>query len=178
MANLRMLVVVWETGLDSITNESVMLLNLAIRDFIKNILMSVLTFKSAFQTYGNAELKYAIGSTSFNPYLRNSHPLYKYPQDVNSFFACHNNDYVSNFSPSKKIMENESSYNIYNSKLKMRAKDYSEFNDNPNTVNLWQLFHALKLHKNTIHSHSVFAINMEKIITKLSHRVNNEELDL
>jgi len=173
MANLRMLVVVWEAGLDSITNESVMLLNLAIRDFIKNILMAVLTFKSSFHTYGNAELKYAVGVPTLNPYLRNSHSLYKYSQDVNSSFAHDDNEYTTQ---SKETKEYVSNNNWTYSKFNSRIKDYSEGSENLNTINLWQLFHALKLHKSTIQSHSVYAINMEKIITKLSHRVNNEDL--
>lgn len=170
MANLRMLVIVWETGLDNLSNDAVLLLNLALRDFIKNILMYVLTFKSAFRSYDKGQVRYAVGAPMVNPYLKNSHSLCKYPQDIHSSYVTDSGEHMPAVLPTNETAEHDAIFQIACSKL---PNDYESPRER-GLITLWQVFHALRLNKSALPSHSVYTINMEKIITRLSHNTSKE----
>lgn len=173
MANLRMLVIVWESGLDNLSNDAVSMLNLALRDFIKNILMYVLTFKSSFRSYDKGQVRYSVGAPMINPYLKNSHTLCKYPQDIHSSIVNNSGDQIPAILPTSETAEHDAIFQIACSKLP--TEDYETSNCDSGLINLWQVFHALRLHKSAIPSHSVYTINMEKIITRLSHPTSSTE---
>ncbi|XP_074600818.1 transcriptional adapter 1-like [Brevipalpus obovatus] len=170
MANLRMLVIVWEAGLDNLSNDAVLLVNAALRDFMKNILTSVLTFKSAFRTYDKGRFRYAVGTPVVNPYLKNSHHFCKYPQDMLSKFF---NDHGESFPISHlngEAAELDAIHQIACANYPVSNWMNPSVDENIDIITPWHLFHALRLHKATIPSHSVYVTNMEKIINRLSHK--------
>lgn len=164
-AHLRMFVCVWESGLDSMADDAVKLLNLAIRDFVKNILTSVLTFKSTYKTRDNGRFKYAIGAPTVNPFLRNSHPLTKYLQDPFSTDTNENGEQAPDIPLPRDLAEHEAMFEVACSSGK--RKENFESCETP--VNLWHLFHALRTYKSCISSQTVYSVNMERIMMRLSH---------
>lgn len=175
MTNLRMLVIVWEAGLDNLTNESVHLLNLAVRDFMKNIIMSVLTFKSAYSTYDKGRLRHAVGAPAVNPYLKNSRRICKYPSKSRSNRLNEFGETNLNEIRNSQSAEQEAIYQLACSNYPTSNWMIPNVNGNRNVINMWHLFHALKLHKSTILSHSLYATCMEKIIMHLAHKCDTDD---
>lgn len=167
--------IVWEAGLDNLTNESVQLLNLAVRDFMKNIIMNVLTFKSAYRSYDKGRLRHAVGAPAVNPYLRNSHHICKYSKESRSYKLNEHGEIVLNDMKSAESAEQEAIYRLACSNYPTSNWMIPNVNENRNVINLWHLFQALRLHKSTILSHSLYATYMEKIVMRLSHKCDTSE---
>ncbi|RWS27547.1 hypothetical protein B4U80_09003 [Leptotrombidium deliense] len=169
MANLRILVGVWELELDGVHDEAVALLNIAVRDFMKNILTAVLSFKSSYRRRSNGPFKHAIGMPPLNPYLKNTSYLVKYPQYSHSTFTDESGEHVPMIPPTTDFAEHEAMAQIACSYRKKQSH-----NEDDNKITLWHLFHALRINKSVIPSHSVYAINIERIITRLWREDNCE----
>ncbi|RWS10313.1 transcriptional adapter 1-like protein [Dinothrombium tinctorium] len=172
MANLRILVGVWELELDDVQDEAIALLNLAVRDFMKNIITAMLTFKSSFRSYDNGKFRYAFGVPPLNPYLKNASSLVKYPQYSHSTFTDESGEHCAVIPPTTEFAEHEAMTQIacsFNSWNQLKSGNGKREEEDENKITLWHLFHALRIHKSVIPSHSVYAVNMERIITRLWH---------
>lgn len=156
-AHLRMFVSVWESGLDGMTDDAVRLLNLAIRDYIKNILTAVITFKSTHRSRDHGKFKYAFGAPTLNPYLKARSKSTALPIADDD-----EGDQVNDVLVTKAIAEQEAMYDVACSTTSTKRSA-----DEP--VNLWHLYHALKLFRNCIPSHTVYAINLERVLANLWH---------
>lgn len=81
--SLRIFVNVWESGLNGMDDEVVKLINLSIRDFVKNILTAVLTFRSSHKTTPDG-FRYDFGSCHMNPLQLNTYPSIGHPSSSSS----------------------------------------------------------------------------------------------
>ncbi|KAI1289525.1 Transcriptional adapter 1 [Halotydeus destructor] len=161
-AHLRIFVSTWETGLDGVTDEAVRLVNLSIRSFVKNVLTSVLSYKSSCQTKDSGRFKYGIGSEAINPYLKNSLQD-KYDATETTTFSTDNGDLEADLCPTVDIAEQQAMFRVACSSQRTLENMTLE------PVSLWHLYHALKFYKNCIPSHTVYATSMERITTLLCH---------
>ena len=75
MTHMKIFVIVWEMGLDSINDQVSMYINLALQHFLKNIITELICSKTAYRLR-ESRFKYAIGVKPMNPYLGNSLRIY------------------------------------------------------------------------------------------------------
>jgi transcriptional adapter 1 len=162
-AHLRMFVGVWESGLDGMADDAVKLMNLAIRDFMKNVLTSVLSFKSSYRTRENGRFKYAIGVPPMNPFIRNASALTQFPGESCASYTTESGEQTAEGTTSKDLAEQEAMFDVACSS----TKRYGDSSEEP--VTLWHLLHALKLDKSCIPSHTVYSLGMERIMTHIWH---------
>lgn len=158
MSNLRLFVNVWEFGMDGITDDSINLVNLAIRDFIKNIVLSILTFKSDFRTCENERFKYGFGTGSLNPFLINSSTFQMDRSAESNATVINENGDLEPSLPSNK------DYALQNALLQVAC---SMCPKPAKRINLWHLYYSLKNDPTCIPTHSIKATNIERIQTRL-----------
>lgn len=75
ITHMKIFVIAWEMGLDSANDHVSLYINLALQQFLKNILTEVISTKTAYRLREN-RFKYALGVKPINPYLNNSLKVY------------------------------------------------------------------------------------------------------
>lgn len=159
MSNLRLFVNCWEFGMDGITDDSINLVNLAIRDFIKNIIISILTFKSDFRTCENERFKFGFGTGSVDPFLVNS-STFKVDRAIES-----NATVINENGDLEPALPYSNDCAVQNALVQMAC---SMCTHRPNQkINLWHLYYSLKNDPTCIPTHSVKATNLERIQMRL-----------
>ena len=171
MSNLRLFVNVWEFGMDGITDDSINLVNLAIRDFIKNILLSILTFKSTFQTCENNKFKYGFGTGTLNPFLINSSTfkMDRLPES-NATAINENGDLEPALPFNKDYALQNALVQVACSLNPLLTKSNRQRNQK---INLWHLYYSLKNDPTCILAHSIKSTNIERIQMKLFDEQQN-----
>lgn len=198
-ATLRIFVNVWESGLNGMDDEVVKLINLSIRDFVKNILTAVLTSRSSHKTTCDGRFKYDFGSTTLNPLQLNTYPmnglsssfsdpanrsanmaLINYSSDSLTSSIIHHPDLLEQ-DALHQVAANEGSCTLRRKrsretdKLVVEEEEDSQIRKEcwsgrkEESINLWNLFHALKTYRNCISSNSIYATNMTRIMARLNH---------
>lgn len=71
MTHMKIYVIAWEMGLDSVNDSVSIYINLALHNFLKSIITELICAKTAHRLREN-RFKYAIGVKPLNPYLNNS----------------------------------------------------------------------------------------------------------
>lgn len=193
-ATLRIFVNVWESGLNGMDDEVVKLINLSIRDFVKNILTAVLTSRSSHKTTCDG-FRYDFGSTSVNPLQLNTYPLnglssfsepanrsanmslFNYSSDSLTSSIIHHPDLLEQ-DALHQVAANEGACTLKRSRDvidKLELEEDSQIRKEcwsgrrGESINLWNLFHALKTYRNCISSNSIYATNMTRIMARLNH---------
>ena len=191
-ATLRIFVNVWESGLNGMDDDAVKLINLSIRDFVKNILTAVLTYRSSHKTTSDG-FRYGFGSPSANPLQLNTYPsisssssfsdsvnrsanigLFNYSSDsLTSSIIHHPNLLEQDALHQVAVCDGNRSW-IRNQESEETREDFQIREEcwkgrREESINLWHLFHALKKNRNCISSNSIYATNMTRIITRLNH---------
>lgn len=75
MTHMKIFVIAWEMGLDSVNDHVSLYINLALQHLLKNIITELICTKTAYRLREN-RFKYAIGVRPMNPYLNNSLKIY------------------------------------------------------------------------------------------------------
>lgn len=75
ITQMRILVIAWEMGLDSVNDNVPSYIDLALHHFLKNIITELICTKTAYRMREN-RFKYAFGVKPMNPYLSNSLKVY------------------------------------------------------------------------------------------------------
>lgn len=75
MTNMKIYVIAWEMGLNSVNDHVSSFVNLALQQFLKNIITEAICSKTAYRLREN-KFKHAIGVKPMNPYLMNSLKIY------------------------------------------------------------------------------------------------------
>lgn len=73
--HMRIYFIAWEVGLNSVNENVLSYINLALRHFLKNIITDLVCTKTAYRLREN-KFKHAIGVKPINPYLNNSLRIY------------------------------------------------------------------------------------------------------
>lgn len=165
-AHLRMFVNVWELGLDEMRDDAVQLLNLAVRDFMKNIITALIAYKSSFKTQENGRFKYAFGAPVVNPLLVNSNSIHQFPVDTSrTFIDERTGDQLPECIPEKEVLEREAMMQV--------ACGITRPEADHEPLTLWHLFHALKKYPHCVPSHSLYSVNMNRILSHVHHEVDS-----
>lgn len=159
MSNLRLFVNCWEFDMDGITDDSIHLVNLAIRDFIKNIIISILTFKSDFRSCENERFKFGFGTGTVDPFLVNA-STFKADRSIES-----NATVINENGDLEPALPCSADYAVQNALVQVAC---SMCTHRPNQkINLWHLYYSLKNDPTCIPTHSVKATNLERIQMRL-----------
>lgn len=168
--HLRMFVNVWESGLDEMTDDAVLLLNLAIRDFMKNIITALISFKSTFRTQDRGRFKYNFAAPITDPLLVNSDTMHRFPVDSSkTFVEERSGEQLPELIPDKEVAEREAMFQL-------SCGTSSQWNMGPEVsrpLSLWHLFYAMKKYPHCVPSHSIYSVNLTRILNALSHDVDS-----
>ena len=154
--HLRMFVLTWESGLDSLTDDSVTLINIAVREFVKNVITSVITFKKGCQTT-ESDVKHSFES-SLDPLVLKSEEIF----DEEDY------DYNDMHIMNKPVVDDVDHKEV------MTAFTSSEEDRKP--LSLWDLFYALRKYQHCIPSHAIYSINLTRIMTNLEDSEDDESV--
>ncbi|XP_005663200.1 transcriptional adapter 1 isoform X2 [Sus scrofa] len=163
----RMIVTAYEHGLDNVTEEAVSAVVYAVENHLKDILTSVVSRRKAYRLR-DGHFKYAFGSNvTPQPYLKNSVVAYNNLIESPPAFSapCAGQNPASH--PPPDDAEQQAAL------LLACSGDTLPASLPP--VNMYDLFEALQVHREVIPTHTVYALNIERIIMKLWHP-NHEEL--
>ncbi|XP_035932619.1 transcriptional adapter 1 isoform X2 [Halichoerus grypus] len=163
----RMIVTAYEHGLDNVTEEAVSAVVYAVENHLKDILTSVVSRRKAYRLR-DGHFKYAFGSNvTPQPYLKNSVVAYNNLIESPPAFSapCAGPNPASH--PPPDDAEQQAAL------LLACSGDTLPASVPP--VNMYDLFEALQVHREVIPTHTVYALNIERIIMKLWHP-NHEEL--
>ncbi|XP_027466385.1 transcriptional adapter 1 isoform X3 [Zalophus californianus] len=174
----RMIVTAYEHGLDNVTEEAVSAVVYAVevgllvaetisQNHLKDILTSVVSRRKAYRLR-DGHFKYAFGSNvTPQPYLKNSVVAYNNLIESPPAFSapCAGPNPASH--PPPDDAEQQAAL------LLACSGDTLPASVPP--VNMYDLFEALQVHREVIPTHTVYALNIERIIMKLWHP-NHEEL--
>ena len=167
-AHLRMFVNVWESGLDEMRDDAVQLLNLAVRDFMKNIITSLIAYKSSFKTQDKGRFKYCFGAPVVNPLLFNANTIHQFPIDTSkTFVEERTGDQIPEFIPEAEVLEREAMFQVA---CGTTPHSHSE---EIAPLTLWHLFHAMRKYPHCVPSHSVYSVNMNRILNHLHHEIDS-----
>jgi hypothetical protein len=132
-------------------------------------------------------MPYAVGTTSANPYLNNRQraiynnastyedPLKSTPDILESLNFTPMTNNVDPLVPAGRPHERESEHSAMWEMACAPPDDYDSRDDDgrrrrrPKLVNLFDLLSTLKKHRTLIPSHTVYSINMERLLCRLHH---------
>ncbi|KAM4896174.1 transcriptional adapter 1 isoform 1-T1 [Sylvia borin] len=161
----RMIVTAYEHGLDNVTEEAVTAVVYAVENHLKDILTSVISRRKAYRLR-DGHFKYAFGSNvNPQPYLKNSVVAY------NNLIECP----PSSATPSAGLAPPPAPDDAEQQAALLLACSGDTLPASLPPVNMYDLFEALQVHKEVIPAHTVYALNIERIVMKLWHP-NHEEL--
>ncbi|NWH59515.1 TADA1 protein, partial [Geococcyx californianus] len=163
----RMIVTAYEHGLDNVTEEAVTAVVYAVENHLKDILTSVISRRKAYRLR-DGHFKYAFGSNvNPQPYLKNSVVAY------NNLIECPPTCVTP--SASQGLAPQPLPDDAEQQAALLLACSGDTLPASLPPVNMYDLFEALQVHKEVIPAHTVYALNIERIVMKLWHP-NHEEL--
>ncbi|XP_069497292.1 transcriptional adapter 1 isoform X2 [Ambystoma mexicanum] len=162
----RMIVTAYENGLDNVTEESVIVVIYALEKHLKDILTSVISRRRAYRLR-DGHFKYAFGSNiNPQPYLKNS--LLAYDNFIESSVTCASPPAGANSASSLHPDDAEQQAAL----LLACSGDILPASLPP--VNMYDLLEALQVHREIVPAHTVYALNVERMLAKLWHPGHGE----
>ncbi|XP_065410757.1 transcriptional adapter 1 isoform X3 [Chrysemys picta bellii] len=163
----RMIVTAYEHGLDNVTEEAVTAIVYAVQNHLKDILASVVSRRKAYRLR-DGHFKYAFGSNvNPQPYLKNSVVAY------NNLIECPPTCVAP--SAGQNLASHPAPDDAEQQAALLLACSGNTLPATLPPVNMYDLFEALQVHREVVPAHTVYALNIERIIMKLWHP-NHEEL--
>lgn len=161
----RMLLSAWEVGLDGAEEPAAELLVVAVQHFLKNVLTAIFVRKKGYKVREDRFI-YAVGSSVPNPWLCNTTNVM---DDVTASLSTKENEEGKMKSPVHKLsldeIEQRAAYEI-------ACGDVGGTTQYP--VTAYQVLEALQVHRNVIPSHTVYSVNIERVINTLHHPASEE----
>ncbi|XP_037537452.1 transcriptional adapter 1 [Nematolebias whitei] len=162
----RMMVTAFELGLDNVTEDAVSFMSYAVEHHLKDVLTAVISRRKAYRLR-DERFPYAFGSdVTPQPYLKNSlaayHSISEGPPPSASLTAC----------PPPQVPPDEAELKAVH--LLACSSDTLPAPLPP--ISMFDLLEALKVHRGVMPSHTMFALNMERILSRLWHP-SHEELE-
>ena len=152
----RLLIAAWDEGLDGSINDPAAsdLIVAAVNQLLRRIILSLLKDRSAFKTKPTSKEPYAVGISIPNPYL-----ISRQRRSLES-------------NTSDKQAENDEQSAIW--ELACAHRDTVNGNASLGSVSLFDLMATLKKDRTLIPSHTVYSINMERLICRLHHESHED----
>jgi len=196
ITHMKIFVIAWEMGLDSVDDHVSLYINLALQHFLKNIITDIICTKTAYRLREN-RFKHAIGVKPMNPYLNNSLKVYcsyleydPYQIESNKMNSSLVDTYTYNDSlfPSR-LYEAQALYEYACSttditpvaesepkklKLSNPRQDQSQsvahsVDGGERRLTLYHLLIAFLTNRTIIPSQSLYSINLERIFIKITN---------
>lgn len=164
MIHGRMFVTAWDCGLDAVDDEAVCLVLAAVEQHLKSIVMAVLSRRHAYKLR-EGRFVHAVGAVLPNPYTMNSSLFGDPTVESTATDVSNNGEHVPSIRWTSDKVETEA----------MQILSCGPF-DVPilAPVSLFDVHEALQVRRNVIASHSIYAVNMERIATRLWHPSHEE----
>ncbi|XP_043941157.1 transcriptional adapter 1 isoform X1 [Protopterus annectens] len=164
----RMIVSAFEHGLDNVSEEAVSVLVHALEYHLKDILTAVVSRRKAYRLK-DGHFKYAFGSNiNPQPYLKNS--LAAYNHLMESSPSC----------PVPPVSQALGTHLLPDDAEQQAAMLLACSGDTlPASlppINMYDFLEALKVHREVIPAHTIYALNIERIMLRLWHP-SHEELE-
>uniref|UniRef100_A0A3Q3XD03 Transcriptional adapter 1 n=1 Tax=Mola mola TaxID=94237 RepID=A0A3Q3XD03_MOLML len=162
----RMMVTAFELGLDNITEDAVSTMTHAIEHHLKDVLTAVITRRKAYRLR-DGRFPHAFGSdVTPQPYLKNSlaayHSLSECPPSSASLPAGQNPQVSPDEAEQQAVHLLACSADTLPAPLP--------------PISMFDLLEALQVHHSAMPSHTMYALNMERILSRLWHP-SHEELE-
>ncbi|MBN3314978.1 TADA1 protein, partial [Atractosteus spatula] len=162
----RMMVTAFELGLDNVTEDAVSTLVCAVEHHLKDVLTAVVSRRKAYRLR-DGHFPYAFGSDiTPQPYLKNSVAAYQ------SCTECPPPSASLPAGPPPQVSPDEAEQQA--ALLLACSGDCLPPPLPP--INMSDLLEALQVHREVMPSHTVYALNMERILARLWHP-SHEELE-
>ncbi|GBP23748.1 Transcriptional adapter 1 [Eumeta japonica] len=156
----RFMLAAWELGLEGAEDEAADLIVVAVQNFLKNILSAVISQRKGYKRRGKNFI-YDLGCEVPNMWLRNSANVYD-PQSDGRVTVDDGADALGpRCPPTIDEMEQATAMEI--------ACSVPDVEPNEDRITIDEVYNTLLINKNIIASHSVYAINMERIAAMLDH---------
>ncbi|XP_072942065.1 transcriptional adapter 1-like [Epargyreus clarus] len=156
----RFMLAAWELGLEGADDEAADLIVVAVQNFLKNVLTSVISQRKAYKMR-NKHFMYDMGCYAPNMWLRNCNIPYD-PQAEGRVTLDESTDVLGpRLPPTLDEMEQSAAYEI--------ACSAGNVQQNDDKLTIDEFYNTLLVHKNAIASHSVYAVNMERLANMLNH---------
>ncbi|XP_044157242.1 transcriptional adapter 1 [Bufo gargarizans] len=164
----RMIVTAFEHGLDNVTEDAVTIVIHALEKHLKNLLTCVVVRRRAYRLK-DGHFRYAFGcNINPQPYLRNSVATYNQLVECPPMIPA----LTGNQNPGTSIHPDDAEQQA----ALLLACSGDTLPSSLPPVNMYDLLETLKIHREVIPSHTVYALNMERIIMKLWHPTQEELL--
>ncbi|CAL8280839.1 unnamed protein product [Lota lota] len=162
----RMMVTAFELGLDNVTEDSVNTMIYAVEHHLKDVLTAVVTRRKAYRLR-DGHFPYAFGSeVTPRPYLKNSLAAYQ------SISECPPPSASLPAGPPSQVAPDEAEQQAVH--LLACSSDSIPVPLPP--ISMFDLLEALQVHRGVMPSHTMYALNMERILARLWHP-SHEELE-
>ncbi|XP_061550104.1 transcriptional adapter 1 [Phycodurus eques] len=162
----RMMVTGFELGLDNVTEEAVSAMTCAVEHHLKDVLTAVISRRKAYRLR-DGHFPYAFGSdVTPQPYLKNSLAAYR------SVTECPLPSASLPAGPPPQISPDEAEQQA----VHLLACSAHSLHTALPPVTMFDLLEALQVHHGVMPSHTMYALNMERILSRLWHP-SHEELE-
>lgn len=155
----RVYVCAWETGLDEIEERAVKLIAIAVQQQMKAILTTICARRSAYKIR-EGRFIHSIGCTPTNPYLKNAYKISNYTKDSNATSISSIGEHVPSLKPTSDWAESEAA-------LELACSSVNTCTLPP--IGPVDLVETLQVHRNLVPSHSVYALNVERALSRIWH---------
>ncbi|KAK0078662.1 hypothetical protein PV325_002221 [Microctonus aethiopoides] len=156
----RLMLAAWENNMDGAEENTAHIIIAATQIFLKNLITAILTRRKGFAVE-NKSFIYNIGepvpsswkrNTMFIPYGIHS----RAPTDVTD-----SDGHIPAITPNVEEMEQATAFSM--------ACSSQTISSALPPVNISELLHTLKIHKNLVNNHTLYATNMERLFTYSTH---------
>ncbi|XP_029929928.1 transcriptional adapter 1 [Myripristis murdjan] len=162
----RMMVTAFELGLDNVTEEAVSTMIYAVEHHLKDVLTAVITRRKAYRLR-DGHFPYAFGSdVTPQPYLKNSLAAY------HSVTECPPPSASLPAGPPPQVSPDEAEQQA----VHLLACSADSLPAPLPPISMFDLLEALQVHRGVMPSHTMYALNMERILSRLWHP-SHEELE-
>jgi len=164
MIHGRMFLTAWDCGLDAVDDEAVSLVLNAVENHLKTILMAIFSRRHAYKLR-EGRFMHSIGAILPSPYLINSPQIWDPTNESTATEVSTSGDHV----PGRKWTSEQ-----------METEAMQIFSCGPfaapilSPVSLYDVHETLQVQRQVIASHSVYAVNMERLAARLWHPSHEE----
>lgn len=166
MIHGRMFVTAWDCGLDAVDDEAVRLVLAAVEYHLKSIVMAVVSRRRAYKLR-EGRFIHAVGTVLPNPYTMNTCLFLDPTAESAATDILGSGEHVPSIKWTADRVETEA----------MQILACGSFSTPVLApVSLFDLHESLQVRRNIIASHSIYAVNIERIAARLWHP-SHEELE-
>ncbi|XP_041847731.1 transcriptional adapter 1 [Melanotaenia boesemani] len=162
----RMMITAFELGLDNVTEDAISTMIYAVEHHLKDVLTAVITRRKAYRLR-DGHFPYAFGSdVTPQPYLKNSLAAYY------SVSECPPPSASLPAGPPPQVFPDEAEQKA----VHLLACSADSLPAPLPPISMFDLLEALQVHHGVMPSHTMYALNMERILSRLWHP-SHEELE-